>query len=452
VKTGALLGVVALLAIAGTQRSVASSPQRPAEIKPIRGFERFQEWSRLVWTHTPGELDEAARAVAAWPPADLLAVRTDLWAAVKLIAGGAKRGAVAQYTIDGDWLPSTQMANPTARPRAIRSADLPDLLSLAGDRPMRELDAAAVTRFMKRAALLHTDIAVLFPAANELAAPRRNRQPASSALRIVDGEDKGWQPNPVHWDFGRTALDGVRPNPATDRFVSAWYLATSAYQGLRREYGFLRLQLERGRALFTKDALLLLYSGVMHEAHAAPLVQTALQSLSSHAFRPTVNSTADELKLAEGFFRRALDLDPGMTIARLHLGRVLGLQGRHKEAAGELRRAQSSLTDARQRYFAELFLGAEEQALGRAAEAIAAFQRARLLFPNAQSPYLALSQLAWQAADRTGAQLALESLAGLPAAPADREDPWWTYDVSAMHDLEVLISKLLAIAAEDLSK
>jgi tetratricopeptide (TPR) repeat protein len=159
--------------------------------------------------------------------------------------------------------------------------------------------------------------------------------------------------------------------------------------------------------------------------------------------------------LAEGFFRRALTLDPNMAIARLHLGRVVGLQGRHKEAAGELRTALSSLTDAtdaRQRYFAELFLGSEEQALGHASEAVAAFQRARLLFPNAQSPYLALSQLAWQTDDRTAAQTALQALAGLPVAREDREDPWWTYEVSAMLDLEDLIDRLLALAAQDLRK
>ena len=77
--------LVSVVALAGTQGSV----------KSIKGFEHFQEWSRLVWAHTPGQLDDAAREVAAWPQADLLAVRTDLWAAVKLIVGG---GSAAQYT------------------------------------------------------------------------------------------------------------------------------------------------------------------------------------------------------------------------------------------------------------------------------------------------------------------------------------------------------------------
>ena len=438
-----------MLASAGAQRAVT----------PIRGFERFQEWSRLVWAHTPGQLDEAARTVAAWSAADLSEVRTDLFCAVKLVASGAKPGAVAQCTVESDWISAPEMgmpiARPTASPRAVRSADLPDLLGLSGVNSMRELDAAAVTRFMKRAALLHTDIAMLVPAANEVPLVRRGEPPTLSALRIVDGESKGWQPNPIHWDFGRTALDGVRPDPMKDHFVLAWYQATSAYLGFSREFGFLTLQLERGRAIFTKDASLLLYSGILHETHAAPAVQTALQSLSSGIFRPNVKSAADELKLAEGFFRRALDSDPNMAIARLHLGRVVGLQGRHKEAAGELRTALSSLTgatDARHRYFAELFLGAEDQAQGHASEAAAAFQRARQLFPNAQSPFLALSQLAWQAGDRTAAQTALQALAGLPAAREDREDPWWTYEVSAMLDQEDLINRLLAIAAQDLRK
>src|SRR6188474_1395823 len=107
-----------MLPIADAQREVA----------PIRGFEHFQEWSRLVWAHTPGQLDEAARAIAAWPAADLFEVRTDLWAAVKLMAGAERPGGVAQYTVEGEWIPSTQMARPTARPRTLRSDDLPDLL------------------------------------------------------------------------------------------------------------------------------------------------------------------------------------------------------------------------------------------------------------------------------------------------------------------------------------
>ena len=62
--------------------------------------------------------------------------------------------------------------------------------------------------------------------------------------------------------------------------------------------------------------------------------------------------------------RRVLEIKPDFAEARLRFGRVLGLLGRHSEAVVELRRATANLTETDQVYFATLFLGAEEQALG----------------------------------------------------------------------------------------
>ena len=54
-----------------------------------------------------------------------------------------------------------------------------------------------------------------------------------------------------------------------------------------------------------------------------------------------------------------------------------GLLDRHADAASELRAASESLADAEQRYYSDLFLGAEEEALGRFEAARAAYERAR---------------------------------------------------------------------------
>ena len=78
-------------------------------------------------------------------------------------------------------------------------------------------------------------------------------------------------------------------------------------------------------------------------------------------------------------------------------------------------------------YFAELFLGAEEMALGNDATARTRFERAAAVYPHAQSPHLALSQLARRAGDRAGAQRELQILAELPRNDRQREDPWWDY-------------------------
>jgi tetratricopeptide (TPR) repeat protein len=93
-------------------------------------------------------------------------------------------------------------------------------------------------------------------------------------------------------------------------------------------------------------------------------------------------------------------------------------------------------------YYANLYLGREEQALGRRDAARAAFERAASLYPRAQSPYLALSQLARRYGDRPGAWVALQPLLGLPARAPDREDPWWDYYGSAGRHADALLAEL----------
>ena len=66
-------------------------------------------------------------------------------------------------------------------------------------------------------------------------------------------------------------------------------------------------------------------------------------------------------------------------------------------------------------------------ALGRAAEARTAFERAGTLFARAQSPLLALSLLARARGDRAGALEALDRLTRLPSRADIADDPWWSF-------------------------
>ena len=116
-----------------------------------------------------------------------------------------------------------------------------------------------------------------------------------------------------------------------------------------------------------------------------------------------VGSERVELHEAEGLFQRVLEPRPGYAEARMRHGRVLGGLAKHTEAASELRRVVTALTDPQQLYYAELFLGAEEAALGNREAARAAYDRAAELFPQAQSPLLALSEIARRSGDRNGA-------------------------------------------------
>ena len=100
-------------------------------------------------------------------------------------------------------------------------------------------------------------------------------------------------------------------------------------------------------------------------------------------------------------------------------------------------------TDPQLLYYAELFLGAEEEALGNRDAARVAYEQAAEHFPHAQSPPLALSQLARRYGDRGGALHAIARLFALPADEREpKDDPWWWYYVAQARDAEDLLAAM----------
>ena len=108
-----------------------------------------------------------------------------------------------------------------------------------------------------------------------------------------------------------------------------------------------------------------------------------------------------------------------------------------------LRAAIDAKPDRRGLYFAELFLGRAEEALGQRAEARRRYEHAADLYPTAQSPHLALSLLAQNSGDRASAQRALGNL----SAGVDREriDPWWLFYEAHNDDAAVLMERLRGV-------
>ena len=155
-----------------------------------------------------------------------------------------------------------------------------------------------------------------------------------------------------------------------------------------------------------------------------------------------VSSADDELRRAEAFFKRALELSPDAVEARIRRGRVLGLLGRPADAAGELSRALQETADPLQVYFGALFLGDAEQALGRREQAQTAYEKALALFPEAQSVHLALGQLARRFGNRQAALTAMDQLFELPDRAELRQDPWWKYFEGTVESDESLLMAL----------
>jgi tetratricopeptide (TPR) repeat protein len=188
--------------------------------------------------------------------------------------------------------------------------------------------------------------------------------------------------------------------------VAQWYRIIAALFSSKRMHAESLVHVARARQLFPADARILEANGRLHEAFAAPAIQQFLEGSASaggDASRALMGSSRSNLRQAETFFSKAVELDGRFAAARLHLGRVLGLEGHHEDAASHLRRVADTADDSLTQYYAWLFLGVEEQALAHPDRAHESFDRAAGRYPRAQSPQLALGQLARRQGDRPGA-------------------------------------------------
>jgi tetratricopeptide (TPR) repeat protein len=415
---------------------------------------RLERWLKAVARHTPGVDDEALADVAAWPNANLGELWIDANVLVQMMRGhrsgrfdvpflGQRTATQIRYTkaqLDRLNVLACAAGGLLVERECIATQAADDL-----DPEFRQLAALARAArlsgdnnyILRRGALLHSDVAMLAPTA--IAAPV---SPPSSAgpqrfrMEISDGREVDFYQSAVHWEIARMLLDFVRPRdsdraaPGRDEMVRQWYRATAAWMQLREDHD--RLHLDRARDLFPSDPDILFLSGCQRETFAGPPIQTAVRS----AVLPTgvtmdVGSDRSELRQAETLFRRTLEIKPGHAEARMRYGRVLGGLGRHAEAAVELRRAVEALTETQLLYYAALFLGAEEGALGNREAARAAYERAAELSPKAQSPLLAISQLARRFGDRPAALRAMDRLFALPVDDRnEHDDPWWSYYVA----------------------
>ena len=359
------------LAVAG----LCVAALRPAE--PIRAQspaapDRFEQWLEAVEKHKPGDPGLPALEVSTWTGADL-------------------EDAVAE-------------AKRLAR-------------TLAKTEPER------ANHVLLQGAALHADIARLIPEDTVRRSPNQK-----TAYVVRDGRWVGIRYISMHWQLGRSLLDSVTPNPASNPAVLAWYLETSSALLQMRQIAAAVEHYARARQLFPADAELLFASGVLHERFGSTAMQAAADSIAeSNRTSADVNTARAELVKAERFFRDSLAQRPDHTEARVRRGRVLGELGRHEDASQELRRAIADGASGPWLYLAELFIGRAEEASGHYDAARTAFEHASTLYPNAQSPRLALSQIARRTGDRRAAQHELRLIATLPEDERRREDPWWFY-------------------------
>jgi tetratricopeptide (TPR) repeat protein len=410
------------LIAAGCSTAVAESAQRPSSsARRLPDLPRLRQWLANVERHEPGAADDAATTVAVWPRDVVEGALLDLRGLVQTILQPRRPR-----------LPSVTRFSDLDKVQLRRFAEEECARVLGRSEILEEILPAdtqhVVNRLLKRGALLHTDIALLLPSN----ADRGGRGtplllPVREVFLVSDGRQAGAQYGSVHWDIARLLFDDLVPDASKDPIVRQWYHAVAAFMADKAMIAESGPHLVRARQLFPTDPDVLFASGALFESQNAPSIQNFILTAKAHGAVVDLPSERANQRRAEAYFRRAVELDASFAEARLRLGRAIGLLGRHQEAADQLRQVAEGHNSGTTPYYAWLFLGAEEQALGHVDRARDAFTQAAGYWPKAQSPYLALSQLARRAGDRPGAVRAIQQALALSSTEEDRLDPWWTY-------------------------
>jgi len=150
------------------------------------------------------------------------------------------------------------------------------------------------------------------------------------------------------------------------------------------------------------------------------------------------------MRRAEELLQRALDADPSFVAARLRLGRVVMRQQRWDEGLRHIQQFLKDTQDKTLTYYANLFAGDAELALGNPDDAQRSYERALTLFPDSQSARLGLAAALGAAGEREESVTAiLPTLTKRPEGRAD-DDPWWIYYDSNLVEADAELDRLRA--------
>jgi tetratricopeptide (TPR) repeat protein len=393
-----------------------------------RALELLDDWVKAVGAHEPGRLDAAVLGIAGWDRDSLLRVRP-----------------YVRHYVD--------VLGATWRLRRMPRASLWEV-----DAAVVAASAVATSQehandFIKRAALLHTDVVLLAqlvpgvvpppkPRSGQSRLEREEEQPLVIA-RGPDGRFSNFELGNLNWDYARDLLDAVTPAPANDATVALWYRAITAGFAAAYSFGEAYPHIQRARWLLPDDPGVLFGDAAIQETLASPRIQdfirvTTLPNGQNFIF---VSSEREHLERAESMLRRALLRDPAFAEARVRLGRVLSQRGQHEAALAELN-AVPPQADTVLTYFLHIVRGDAHRALGRLDAAERSYRQALELFPKAQSARLALGHLARMRSDREGALDLLQP--SLTAATPRDDDPWWEYHRGDGRNIDSLFRQLRA--------
>jgi tetratricopeptide (TPR) repeat protein len=392
-----------------------------------RAMGMLRDWILAVQQHVPDEPDAALARIHSWSYDDLSLMR----AYVEALAGAPLKGNQDRVT----------------RRRRISDRELQEIEEL------RTVLPRDFTTFLKRAALLHTD-AVLLATSPIVSVPGPppqqpggRRQPTDQRINVrsQDGRIEGFEVANPHWEFAMDLLEALPLSPNRDPIVPLWFRAIGAHFARERNYADSLLHFARARRMVPDAPEVLFGEACLQETLGAPRNQeyVRITILPNGARFLDVEAPQTHFRRSEGLLRRALTGNPGLVEARLRLGRMLALLERHDEALTELRHVLAATPERAIAYYAHLFIGDTEQALGRLEAARAAYEAAIELYPRTQSARIGLGAVLRAAGDRSAALAAILPTLDEPVQSRDSADePWWDYYDGDAANLATLMDRL----------
>jgi len=173
---------------------------------------------------------------------------------------------------------------------------------------------------------------------------------------------------------------------------------------------------------FPRDPVLILHKGIMLEL-GAKYMQSPVAAMRPGRAAPATMPTGRTLAAAADEYRRALEIDPHLVVARLRLGWLRVLQ-RDARAREDLTGVLQDAADDHTRYLAHLFLGGLAERQRDFDAAATEYETAHRLGDRHQTPFVALSRVELA---RGNADRARELARALAALEGVDDDPWWTY-------------------------
>jgi tetratricopeptide (TPR) repeat protein len=396
-----------------------------------RAMRMLGEWIIAVDRHAPGDSDAALERVAAWSIDDLALLRGYVEVLSDLPNDSPQRAS---------------------RRRAISGNDMAAIRMRT-----KELQARGdFNAFLKRAAILHTDAALLDPFIL-LATPPPAKNPRSARQRdeperivdviSADGRVESYKIASPNWQIAMDLLEALPAKPARDPIVAQWYRAIGAYFAKQDNRADAIRHFDRARRVVPDDPGVLYGEACLQETLGSPDIQNfaRLADLPGGMVITGVEAPQSHFRRAEALLKRALAAKPDFVEARLRLGHVLVEQKEFEAALPHLGHVVREAADPLLIYYAHLFAGDAAFALGRLSESQASYERAIASHPESQAARLGLAAALRAAGNREAAlDAAMATLTVEPGTRDSEHDPWWEYYNGDAANVEHLMRELRA--------